>query len=215
MSLTDLALKTTPLSWRKVFQDAKDEYPHIEKMISSSEIFPLQKNIFRTFDLTPLPSVQVVFLGKEPYPTRKSNGYPKDQGLAYSVSIKDDVPPILKNILAETNNSLSQGDLTSWGTQGVLLLNVCLTVPVGKPCGHGILWDGLMYRVFEAIADVNPSCIYVVPPQLKDYKKYIPQTSVFIDTLPLTSNGFVGSGVFQKVNDELVKQGREPIEWKI
>jgi uracil-DNA glycosylase len=215
MKISELALTTTPTSWRKVFEDAKDEYSHIENILSRSEFFPLPKNIFRCFDLTPLPNVQVVLLGKEPYATRKPNGFPKDQGLCYSVSRGDEVPIVLKNILKEAGQPTLHGDLSSWGAQGVLLLNVCLTVPMGKPGGNGILWDGLIYRVFEAIAEVNPSCIYVIPQNLSDYKKYIPQTSIFLDTPPVHIPKFLGCGVFQQINDELIKQRRDAIDWSL
>lgn len=74
---------------------------------------------------------------KTPYPTP---GHPV--GLSFCVA--PDVQPIprsLTNIYKELTDDLgvpmpTNGDLTPWTNQGVMLLNRCLTVEAGKPGSH-------------------------------------------------------------------------------
>ena len=97
---------------------------------------PASANILRAFTI-PFDSIKVLIVGQDPYPTP---GHPV--GLSFCVA--PDVQPIprsLTNIYKELTDDLgvpmpTNGDLTPWTNQGVMLLNRCLTVEAGKPGSH-------------------------------------------------------------------------------
>lgn len=109
---------------------------------------------FKALELVPLSRVRVVILGQDPY-----HGPGQAQGLAFSVSQGQRLPPSLRNILSEavrdTGSVLptaATGDLSVWAQQGVLLLNSALTVELGHPGAHlrwG--WDALTTGVLRAV----------------------------------------------------------------
>jgi uracil-DNA glycosylase len=222
MSFLELS-KCVPSSWRSVFKEAEDEFSYLDKIIKT-EVFPEKKNVFKAFELTPLNEVRVVLLGQDPYHQRKTNGRPRAQGLSFSVSKEDDIPISLKNIFQEITNEYpeyvppSHGDLSKWARQGVLLLNSSLTVEPGKAGSHGVIWHGLLSRVFQAIAEVNKNCIYLLWGNFaKDMAEYIPEASIKLFTSHPSgfsvNKGFFGCGHFKEVNRILVEKGEKEIEW--
>jgi len=126
--MKDLFSKLVDNGW--LTEDEADNFLNNQDMIECMEksTSPSQDNIFNALNLVPLKSVNVVILGKDPYPN------PKDaHGLAFS-SLDDSTPDSLKNIfksLDETYGSElfknAKNDLTNWAKQGVLLLNTGLT----------------------------------------------------------------------------------------
>jgi uracil-DNA glycosylase len=110
----------------------------------------------------PLADVRVLIVGQDPYPTA---GHAI--GLAFAVA-RDvrPLPPSLHNILTEYMTDLGlprpdHGDLSAWVSQGVLLLNRCLTVRVGVPGSHrrrgweevtDAIVDGLLARARPLVA---------------------------------------------------------------
>eukprot|EP01133_Synstelium_polycarpum_P000183 gene183-221_t len=101
-------------------------------------ICPPVSSIFRSYNLTDFSDVKVVILGQDPY-------YGTDQanGLSFSVgSTSKGLPASLANIYTELTTDLgvckgvTHGNLERWATQGVLLLNTCLTVRKGAPESH-------------------------------------------------------------------------------
>jgi len=222
MSFLELS-KLVPSSWRQVFSESEDEFVYLDKIIKS-DVFPEKKNVFKAFELTPLDEVKVVLLGQDPYHQRKTNGRPRAQGLSFSVSKDDDIPVSLKNIFQEIKNEYpdyvvpDHGDLTKWARQGVLLLNSSLTVEPGKPGSHGVIWHGLLSRVFSAIGEVNKKCIYLLWGNFaKDMADYLPETTIKLFTSHPSgfsvNKGFFGCGHFKEVNRLLVERGEEEIEW--
>jgi uracil-DNA glycosylase len=216
--------KCVPSTWRSVFLEAQDEFKHLDRIIKI-EVFPEKKNIFKCFELTPLDQVRVVLLGQEPYHQRKSNGRPRAQGLSFSVSKDDEIPIPLKNIFQEIANEYpdyqfpKHGDLSLWARQGVLLVNSSLTVEPGKAGSHGVIWHGLLSKVFQAIGEVNRKCIYLLWGNFaKDMVDYIPETSVKLFASHPISNrkgadSFFGCNHFKEVNRLLEERGEEPIQW--
>ena len=93
---------------------------------------PHGDHVLRAFS-RPLADVRVLVVGQDPYPTP---GHPV--GLSFSVA--PDVRPLprsLANIYTELGDDLgcpppSNGDLTPWSEQGVMLLNRVLTVAPGR-----------------------------------------------------------------------------------
>lgn len=94
---------------------------------------PASHNILRAFTI-PFDSIKVLIVGQDPYPTP---GHPV--GLSFCVAPNvHPLPKSLINIYKELVDDLgvpmpTNGDLTPWTERGVMLLNRCLTVGVGRP----------------------------------------------------------------------------------
>jgi uracil-DNA glycosylase len=222
MSFLQLS-KTVPSSWKNVFEDCREEFVYLDKIIKS-DIFPEKKNVFRAFELTALDQVKIVLLGQDPYHNKKPNGKPRAQGLSFSVSKDDDIPVSLQNIFKEIKNEYpdweppKHGDLTKWAKQGILLLNSSLTVEPGKPGSHGVVWHGFLTKIFQAIGVVNKNCIFFLWGNFaKDIGDYAPESSIKLMTSHPSgfsvNKGFFGCDHFKEANRILEEKGLEPIDW--
>lgn len=118
---------------------------------AGARVYP--PRVFRALELTPLSETRVVILGQDPY---HSAG--QAEGLAFSVPPGVRVPPSLRNIFKELRRDLglpvpASGHLGAWAAQGVLLLNVSLSVEDGVPGGHANWgWHSLTDRLVGAVA---------------------------------------------------------------
>ena len=235
----------TPPGWESVFWELEDEsnpnslvikqeLKDISMVLQEDEIkhgtwFPLKKDLFKAFDLTPLTNVRVVIIGQNPYPqTNLHTGLPRAQGLSFSVSKDDDIPSSLRNIFTELKSKSCipdypdpmSGDLTGWARQGVFLLNSCLTVRPNQPESHGQVWMPIIRDVLQAIAEANPTAIYLLwgkPAQ--SLRKYIGERSIILTAAHPSGlsarRGFFGSCHFRQVNEILMKRGEAPIDWGV
>src|SRR3954465_7556113 len=106
------------------------------ELAAGRRYLPAGANVLRAFQ-QPFDEVRVLIVGQDPYPTP---GHAV--GLSFSVSPETrPLPRSLMNIFREYSEDLghpapSNGDLTPWAEQGVLLLNRCLTVAPGAPASH-------------------------------------------------------------------------------
>lgn len=233
-SIEKITTEQPPYTWEEVFKDAYYELRDTSNDLIKYEqnfgqFYPLKEDLFNAFRYTQLHNVKVVIIGQDPYPqTIIVNGksVPRAIGLSFSVRREDIIPSSLKNIYKELENSVrgwvrpNHGDLKEWTSQGVLLLNTCLTVRPGQPGSHGKhLWMGLMNKVFRAIATVNPNCIYMLWGQhARDLKPLLGEKSIILEAAHpsgLSAEGFLGCNHFNLANDFLLKQGKTPINWKI
>ena len=127
-----------------------------ERLARGAVIFPPQP--LRALELTPPDQVRVVILGQDPY-----HGRGQAEGLAFSVAPGVRLPPSLRNIFKELQRDLGipqppfpapGGSLVRWASQGVLLLNTCLTVEEGRPASHaGQGWEVLTDAVIRQVSD--------------------------------------------------------------
>lgn len=234
-SIKKIVTEHVPYSWEKVYRDSMPELEDIDEILSNEEkvsgrYYPLKKDIFRAFELTPLHHVKVVIVGQDPYHDTIYNGMPRAVGLSFSVDRSANLPPSLRNIYREIKRSIpsfvepNHGDLTEWANQGVLLLNTCLTVKPRCPGSHGEIWLGFINKVINAISEVNPHCIYLLwgrPAQSID--RMLPGTAnVLTSAHPSGRNDnknikdpFVGNNHFVKTNEILISQKKTPINWQI
>jgi uracil-DNA glycosylase len=121
-------------------------------------VYPSIEDTFRAFRLTPYESVKTVILGQDPYHDGVANG------LAFSTTGK--INPSLQKIIEGMEDDLAIGEFLdpvkrhNWeylATQGVLLLNVALTVERGRPNSHTQLWEPFTLHVMDILAHhTNP-----------------------------------------------------------
>lgn len=181
---------------------------------------PAGEHVLRAFQ-QPFSGVRVLIVGQDPYPTP---GHP----IGLSFAVAPDVRPLPKslvNIFKEYAEDLghplpANGDLTPWTEQGVLLLNRSLTVSPGKSNSHqGKGWEDVTEQAIKALAARDQPMVAILwgrnarnlRPLLGDLPCVeSPHPS------PLSAHaGFFGSRPFSRTNELLVKQGAEPIDWKL
>ena len=214
-------------TWNEILSEEmkKDYYQEllafVQKRREEVSVFPEEKNVFRALELTPFESVKVVILGQDPY-----HGFGQAHGLSFSVQKGIPLPPSLRNIYKELQEDLggelpTEGDLSHWAKQGVLLLNTVLTVEEGNANSHkGMGWERLTNRLIESLNELNHPVIFILwgkPAQ--DKEKLITNPSHVILKSPHPSplsayRGFFGSKPFSRINDILIQQGQSPIRWK-
>ncbi len=197
----------------KLTEFVRNEY------LSGKIVYPEPKNIFKAFDLCPLDKVKVVIIGQDPY-----HEPGQAHGLCFSVLPPTPVPPSLVNIYKEIESdlgrkSVTNGDLTYWAEQGVLLLNSTLTVcahAAASHAGHG--WEEFTDSVIRAVA-TRENIVYMLwgsyaqkKASIVDINKNLVLKSVHPS--PLSAyRGFFGCKHFSKANEYLIKNGKNPIEW--
>lgn len=213
-------------SWKKVLTE-EFEKPYFAKLTefvrneySTATIYPPAKLIFNAFDHCPFDKVKVVIIGQDPY-----HGAGQANGLCFSVNKGIAMPPslvnIFKEIAADTGNPLpTDGDLTRWSKQGVLLLNATLTVRAGNAGSHQRRgWEEFTDAAIRILAERRENIVFIL------WGSYAQRKGAFIDRekhLVLTSPhpsplsayaGFFGNHHFTLTNDFLIKNGKEPIDW--
>ena len=213
-------------TWNEILAEEmqKDYYQQLQAFVQKRRaevrVFPEEKNVFNALELTPFESVKVVILGQDPY-----HGFGQAHGLSFSVQKGIPLPPSLKNIYKELQDDIggdfpTEGDLTHWAKQGVLLLNTVLTVEEGNANSHkGMGWERLTNRLIESLNELKHPVIFILwgkPAQ--DKEKLITNSNHVIlkdpHPSPLSAyRGFFGSKPFSKVNDILIQQGQTPIRW--
>lgn len=181
---------------------------------------PAGANVLRAFG-QPFADVRVLILGQDPYPTP---GHP----IGLSFAVARDVRPIprsLQNIYRELEDDLGippapHGDLARWASQGVLLLNRCLTVRPGAPASHrGRGWERVTARAVEALAERRGPLVAILWGRDAQGAKPLLGGAPAIESAhpsPLSaSRGFFGSRCFSRANEALATQGAPPIDWRV
>lgn len=182
-------------------------------------VLPEPKNFFRAFDLCELNKVKVVIIGQDPYHTP---GVPN--GLAFSVNKNQKLPPSLINIFKEIESDLGVknyiGDLSAWSSQGVLLLNTCLSVCAGLPASHSnIGWENFTNAAIEEIQKKKNIIFLLWGKHAQQKKAFIQEDNFILEAAhpsPLSANnGFFGCNHFSKTNNLLTSLGSDPIDWQL
>ncbi|CAB4677217.1 unannotated protein [freshwater metagenome] len=164
----------------------------------------------------PPEQVKVLILGQDPYPNSVHA-----TGLAFSVPNEvTKLPASLKNIYQELLSDLNirriSGDLTDWANQGVMLLNRSLTIGAdGKESHRKRGWSEITERIIKCVADNG--AIGVLWGNDAQEVNYFFEANKLITSAhpsPLSAyRGFFGSKPFSKVNQILMKQADQPINW--
>lgn len=183
-------------------------------------IFPEKDSVFRAF-LTDLNKIKVVILGQDPYHTPGVA-----DGLAFSIKkggkyIAPSLANIYKEIDADVGEHMnSNGDLSSWQEQGVLLLNNVLTVEAHRAGSHrGKGWEIFSKNCVEYLNKNRENLVFILwgrdaraKKMLIDQERHLVLESAHPSPLS-AHNGFFGSKPFSKTNEYLKSKGLEIIKW--
>jgi uracil-DNA glycosylase len=216
-----------PIRGWKAFFESKEiasQIHGIETVIKDAyqqqSCMPHVDRIFRAFECCDVSSVKVIILGQDPYPAPGVA-----DGLAFSTAKRGHIPASLKNILKESgNDGVTDGDLTYWANQGVLLLNTVLSVECGSPNSHkGIGWELLTQKVLSFLVDRGrPMVLMLWGSQAQKLgAPFMDKSHLQIlksgHPSPLSANRglWFGNDHFNKANQFLAKNHLDPIDWKL
>ncbi|MBC7636117.1 MAG: uracil-DNA glycosylase [Acetobacteraceae bacterium] len=222
-----------PASWRAALEPvlASPKSRALGGFLSAEEaagkaIYPPRGMRLAALALTPLDTVKVVILGQDPY-----HGPGQAHELAFSVQDGVRLPPSLVNVFKELATDLglprpSNGNLSRWAEQGVLLLNNALTVADGQPASHqGKGWEEITDAVVAAVAAKAEPCVFMLwgshakkkaasVPGLGPGSRHLILTAPHPS--PLSAHtGWFGSGHFGKANMFLEAHGRGAVDWRL
>ena len=221
-----------PVGWKTVFEEFFENAQGkallqflSERVAAGAVVYP--PDPYRAFRLIEPSDVRVVILGQDPY-----HGPGQAMGLAFSVPRElKKLPPSLKNIFKEIALEFNapvqtEGDLSVWARQGVLLINSSLTVEQGKPLAHaGLGWEELTDRLMLRVLEEKNTTVFMLWGAWAQKKACLIKEHKASEVLILQANHpsplsarrppvpFIGCGHFKKANDWLEKHGEKPVSW--
>lgn len=191
-----------------------------EEHVAQRVTLPPAQDIFNAFQ-APLADVKVLIIGQDPYPT-------PGHAMGLSFSVRPEVRPLprsLQNIYKELHADLgithpAHGDLSAWSEQGVMLMNRVLSVEAGKAGSHRNLgWEKITTCAIEALAERSTPLVGLLwGRDARNCRQMLANYPCVESAHPSplsASRGFFGSRPFSKVNELLVQQGAQPINWAL
>jgi uracil-DNA glycosylase len=223
--MSDDLLDLLPADWRDAMKPHLDPAAvaalsdFVAAEYAAHQVFPPREDLFAAFRLCPVERARVLILGQDPY--HKAG---QAHGLSFSVRPGISVPPSLRQVYKEMRDDLScavptDGDLTRWAQQGVLLLNAVLTVRAATPASHaGRGWEEFTDAAIRALDDRPQRVVFLL------WGAYARKKAALVTAprhvvleaghpSPMNPKGFLGSRPFSAANAALVEAGEQPITW--
>ena len=213
-------------NWYNILKDEfeKPYYKTLENFLEeeykTKTIYPVPEKVFNSINHVKFEDVKVVIIGQDPY--HEPN---QAHGLSFSVENGVKLPPSLVNIFKEIKDEYgfqnTNGNLSNWAKQGVLLLNSILTVEKGKAFSHkGKGWETFTQKIVDLLANREDPIVFILwgssaqkVGQNIDAKKHLVLKSVHPS--PLSAfGGFFGCNHFKKTNEFLKSLGKTEIDWR-
>lgn len=177
----------------------------------SRRFTPKFKNIFNAFIECPYDDLKVVIVGQDPYPQ-----FGVADGIAFSCSNKGKAEKSLQYI----NKALGTDhtDLKYWSNQGVLLINTALTVEINKIGSHYGLWKSFTEYLFDTLNRHKKDLVFVLMGRkAEEWAPLLSNMKIYKVAHPASAAYKGGewdcNDVFNKVNNELIKQDKTCIKW--
>lgn len=187
---------------------------------------PGRKSLFRALQITPEEKVRVALIGQDPYPTSVFA-----TGVAFSVpeSVRvENFPPTLQLLLKEYSSDLGHhipcsGNLERWSMQGVLLWNAIPSCAQGRSLSHD--WTEYSYLTREIVRRLSArGIVFAFLGQVA--RRFLEDVDLRNNAVVVTShpsprgninskNPFTGSRIFSTINDKLVNNGQQPVDWRL
>lgn len=211
--------------WQAFFEnEAKKSYfqkleQNYIKACENTRVFPPKNELFKAFELC--TNTKIIILGQDPYHKKGLAN-----GLCFSVKKGVKIPPSLRNIFKELNADLgvlapTQGDLSPWARQGVLLLNASFSVEENKPNSHVKLgWSELSKNIIKKLSLEEKGLVFILwgrfaqgfCPLIDEDKHFIIKSA---HPSPFSAAKFFGSKPFSRANAFLKKCSKSEINWEL
>lgn len=219
-------------TWDDLSYWSSDDWKAVQERLDTSgyNILPRRERLFNALDLCPLERCRVVILGQDPYCDPNAS-----QGLAFSTPKTCQYrPPSLQNLFRELCTDMGckepqHGDLSGWAAQGILLWNVIPSVfPEEGPrsCEHWE-WRSLTTEILLTLT-AKPVVFVLMGAKARSFVNIIDHETSYAEIIetghpsPLavnskfrTSHKFIGSRIFSRTNELLVRHRMEPINWSL
>ena len=196
--------------------DLADALEWSRKKRNKALVYPTEENVLNAFQLCPPEDTFVVIVGQDPYPGTDKDGVPHAHGLAFSSESKVSIPGSLQNVFKELERTYgvlrTNPNLEDWARQGVLLLNMSLTVEAGKPGSHrGRYWDRVTINAIRFLTAKCSNIVFMlwgndaqtIIPWIHASNPHIVLRAVHPS--PMSAHkGFLGCEHFRKANEYLV-----------
>lgn len=201
---------------------------------SNVSVFPKKEDVLNTFKYFKLKDTKVIILGQDCYINsinKNDEEIPQANGLAFSVNKEHKIPPSLRNIFKEMNETIdnfkipSDGDLTYLAKQGVLFLNCALTVEKGKSNSHALLWKPITDEIIKYISNNTENVVFILWGNFAKSKKILINSNKHYiiegkHPSPLSARynkkgtelSFFGHDYFNRCN-EYLKKTNHKIDW--
>lgn len=193
----------------------------VTEIAKDEEVFPKRADIFNAFYTTSYKEVRVVLVGQDPYPgVCSKTKFPHAHGYCFS-TLQESTPKSLKPIKLAIKDQFgvdTSSNLTTWATQGVLMLNTALTVKKGSAGSHSHIWKGFTNEVVELLQEKEDLIWMLWGNDAKAFKKQItnPTHKVFEDYHPCAgqyNKSITFNGRFSDVNKYMTDRGEVSIFW--
>ena len=201
--------------WQILLKEFESDLVSIEKFHIGKEFYPDRALVMRALFSNP-EEVSVVLFGQDPYPN-------PSHAIGLSFAVPREIRPLpasLRNIYKEMKSDVDidpvlHGDLTSWVSQGVCLVNRSLTHFPGTPTNT--IWMNFTNEIARILG--NLGCVAILwGKEAQSLSAYFPTNSIISSAHPSPLSayrGFFGSRPFSKANEILLSQNKTPIDWKI
>jgi uracil-DNA glycosylase len=227
-------------TWRPMFDEMEKDLefePVIQKInnvlttyknTKKNNIIPYPKFVFNAFNLTPLDSLKVVFIGLEP-----SQAFAT--GLAFSHTYGNARPISVNNIIKSLeyynhiNLSADNSNLSKWTKRGCLLLNLELTSY--EFATHGIMWKKFTDKIISYISNNCEHVVFVLwglkaiekTILIDESKHFIVKSShpsglsynkeIYTSTISVPA--FDMQDHFGLINNFIISNGGNAIDWRL
>ncbi|MFG1921578.1 uracil-DNA glycosylase [Cryptosporangium sp. NPDC048952] len=191
----------------------------VEREYAEQTVYPPVDDLFSAYRLCAPDDVRVLLLGQDPY-----HGPNQAHGLCFSVRAGNRVPPSLRNVFKEMAADVgtempTNGELTAWGEQGILLLNSVLTVRGGKPGSHANKgWEEFTDATIRAVNTLDHRVVYLLWGSYARKKAALVTNPEHVvleagHPSPMNPRGFLGTRPFSATNKALTDAGLPEITW--
>ena len=206
--------------WQTELSDLEYKINQIDDLLrheaKTSMLLPAKGLVFRALQVTP-DEAKVIIVGQDPYPN-----FAHACGLSFSVPANTQpLAGSLRNIFAEIKtdmgyqSNVTNGDLTPWVNQGVVLLNRVLTVKEGQSGSHNNLgWQEITDRIIKKYSEHAVGLLLGGTAKETKHLFAANQVVCSVHPSPLSAHkGFFGSKPFSQVNKILRSMGKAEIQW--
>lgn len=216
-------MKKIPIKWKKILEEEtkKDYFQKIVSFLEAEKkawklIYPEEKNVFNSMELTSFKDIKVVILWQDPYHQKWQAHW-----LAFSVQDWIKIPPSLRNIYKELwKTEEISWNLEDWAKQWVLLLNVIFSVEENKPASHSkIGWEKFSNEIIKKISEKKENVVFLLWWEFAKSKNKLINNNkhLVLETShpsPLWSyRWFLWSNCFWECNNYLEKKWIWKIKW--
>jgi uracil-DNA glycosylase len=215
-----LKLNVKTSNWDQIldpFIDSKAFNHVIDSLISlvdgGRRFTPPFKDIFNAFKECDYNNLKVVIVGQDPYPQLGVA-----DGIAFSCSNKGKAEKSLQYILKALEDEDADVDLRRWSNQGVLLINTALTCEINKVGAHYYTWKPFTEYLFSTLNKKHSDIVFVLMGRKAESWQLLLSNQIILKCSHPASAAYRGgtwdsNDVFNKVNEELKKQGKSLINW--